>query len=179
MPRTGYLAHPALAEERGHFIGAETGAGSQSQVAGMIAVSVMRAGLVLQHGLVVTDCDRGPGFQVTRSSSAHRRPQESDNGVNDPLECVRRQHGELAGDEVLTGGEQLAWASVAHHPERAGRERSVIHFDRSRVAVWLARDLSEDLIAATGVGKHDRGTQLGLGEIGERESDQDHCAYWR
>ena len=59
------------------------------------------------------------------------------------------------------------------------RSGSVVNFDRSRIAVWLARDLSEDLIAATGVGEHDRGSQLGLGEIGERKSDQDYRAYWR
>ena len=113
------------------------------------------------------------------SLAAVLRPQECDDGINDSFECVRRQHGELARDEILTGGEQLAWASVADHPQRAGRECSVIQFDRSSVAVCLARDLTEDLIAATGVGEHDRGPQFGLGEVGERKSDQNHRAYWR
>ena len=49
-----------------------------------------------------------------------------------------------------------------NHPQRAGRERRVVQFDRSRVAVWLARDLTEDLIAATGVGEHDRGPEFAL-----------------
>lgn len=37
--RTIHLAHPAFAEERGYLVRAETGSGSQSQVAGMIAVT--------------------------------------------------------------------------------------------------------------------------------------------
>lgn len=63
-------------------------------------------------GHVATHHDRGPRLPVTPSSSGIRSPQESDDGINDPSECIRRQHGELTRDEILTGGEQRAGASL-------------------------------------------------------------------
>ncbi len=52
----------------------------------------------------------------------------------------------------------------------------MVEFDRTRVAIRLARDLTEDAIGATNVSENDSGAQLCWCRVRERESDQHYRA---
>jgi len=121
----------------------------------------------------------GTSSPLRRLKSQNRFPKEVNDRLNDTPEHVRRQHRGLARDEIVTRGEELARAGVADNAQRPGRKCRVIQFDGPCVPVWLARDLTEDLIATTGIGEHHRRPQFGLRQVGERESDEDDSAYCR
>jgi hypothetical protein len=122
---------------------------------------------------------RGTRSPPSRPPSGNGWAEEANDRLNDTPEHVPRQHRGLARDEVVTRGEQLARAGVADDAQRPGRKCRVIQFDGPCVPVWLARDLTEDLSAPTGIGKHHRRPQFGLRQIGKRESDENDSAYCR
>jgi hypothetical protein len=93
--------------------------------------------------------------------------KEIDNGINNACERVRLQRCQVVRDKVGARGEKLAGPGVAGDARRAGRKHRVVELDRSRVAVWLARHLTENLISATGVRERDGRPKLGLREAGE------------
>lgn len=78
------------------------------------------------------------------------------------------------------GGEQFAWTRVTGEPQRTVREVAGVQLNGTRVGVGFTGDLAENPVAVASLSQHDRWTQFGSSEIGERKVNYDDlsgCKY--
>lgn len=90
------------------------------------------------------------------------------------LRCApwRKRSGH-PNDNSRTRREKLTGPGVTVSAKTTRREGAAIKKDGSRVPVGIARDLAEHPVGATGVGQNDSGSELGRGQIGKWETEDD------
>ncbi|OFW05900.1 MAG: hypothetical protein A3I61_06370 [Acidobacteria bacterium RIFCSPLOWO2_02_FULL_68_18] len=77
--------------------------------------------------------------------------QEVSDCFDDLLQCSRIECGNLCCDEVAAGCEELPGMGETGDPQRTFREIGVFEPDGSTVAVRLAGDLTQHVVAAAGI----------------------------
>ena len=91
-----------------------------------------------------------------------RRAEDADHRGKHVVEYLVVENADLGNQQVLIGGEQFSRPRVTHHAKRPLLEVGILELDRFSVGLWAAGELTQDPVAATGVGQHDRGAQLAL-----------------
>lgn len=87
---------------------------------------------------------------------------QRNDGGHDPSVGVARQEANTPGHEIAVRREQLSRACVAGDTERTGGKGRGVEHDGGRIAVGLAGDLAEHVVAPAGIGENDGWPKLGL-----------------
>jgi len=96
---------------------------------------------------------RGSGVQaLSERREAVGRPEFRQCAAKTPDH--RGHHGEV-------GREQLAWTDETDAVERSALEGVGIDLDRVQIAIWIARDLTENSVVIIGGGQDHGGADLG------------------
>ena len=102
--------------------------------------------------------------------------QNPDNRIDELLAGLWPENGDFTNHQLSAGGEQLTRAGVAVGTERARPEAGRRQMNGARVAVRIACNLTEDLVAPASVGQGDGRTQLRLRQSREWERNEDYPA---
>jgi hypothetical protein len=98
--------------------------------------------------------------------------KDGDHGCEYPLERRVREFPRAPRDDRVVRREQLARSGDARDQQATGDEVGRVERHRERIAVGIAGDLAEDLVAAPGVGQAHRRAEFRGGQVRERKPDE-------
>jgi hypothetical protein len=115
-------------------------------------------------------------FRTIPGTALRLLPQQINYLFDDPLQRGWCEHTDLSRDQAVVRRKKLAGASIADPLHRTAGEVTRNQFYGSRVRLWVAGNLTQDVVTSSRVGQNNGRAQLGLREIGERELDEDYCS---